>query len=44
MNVGVGMGYVPPAHAEVGKTIQIEIRGKKSSALIVPKPIYRKPS
>jgi aminomethyltransferase len=44
MNVGVGMGYVPPAHAEVGKTIQIEIRGKKSPALIVPKPIYRKPS
>lgn len=44
MNVGIGMGYVPPAQAEVGKTIQIEIRGKKSPALIVPKPIYRKPS
>jgi aminomethyltransferase len=44
MNVGIGMGYVPPAHSEVGKIIQIEIRGKKSNALIVPKPIYRKPA
>jgi aminomethyltransferase len=44
MNVGVGMGYVPPAQSEPGKTIQIEIRGRKSAALIVPKPIYRKPA
>jgi aminomethyltransferase len=43
MNLGIGIGYVPPAHAEPGKTIQIEIRGKKSAAQIVPKPIYRKP-
>jgi aminomethyltransferase len=42
MNVGIGMGYVPPGHAEIGKTIQIEIRGKKSNAQIVPKPIYCK--
>jgi aminomethyltransferase len=42
MNVGIGMGYVPPAHGEAGKSIQIEIRGKKSLAQIVPKPIYRK--
>jgi aminomethyltransferase len=42
MNVGIGMGYIPPAHAEIGKSIQIEIRGKKSLAQIVPKPIYRK--
>jgi aminomethyltransferase len=43
MNVGIGMGYVPPAHAEPGKPIQIEIRGRKSPAQIVPKPLYRKP-
>ena len=43
MNLGIGMGYVPPSHAEPGQTIQIEIRGKKSPAQIVPKPIYRKP-
>ncbi|HEY6227855.1 MAG TPA: glycine cleavage T C-terminal barrel domain-containing protein, partial [Verrucomicrobiae bacterium] len=44
MNVGIGMGYVPPAHAEQGRTIQIEIRGRKSPAVVVPKPIYRKPA
>jgi glycine cleavage system aminomethyltransferase T len=44
MNAGIGMGYVPPEHAEAGKTIQIEIRGIKSKAAILPKPIYRKPS
>jgi aminomethyltransferase len=44
MNLGIGMGYVPPAESEVGKAIQIEIRGKKSPAVIVPKPIYRKAS
>src|SRR3954470_17985585 len=36
MNVGIGMGYVPPDHSEPGKTIQIEIRGRKSAAVIVP--------
>ena len=44
MNVGIGMGYVPSSQSEPGKTIQIEIRGRKSAALIVPKPIYRKPA
>ena len=44
MNVGIGMGYVSPNHAEIGKQIQISIRGKLSPAQIVAKPIYRKPS
>ena len=44
MNMGVGMGFVPAGNAEVGKTIQIEIRGRKSNAVLVAKPIYRKPA
>jgi glycine cleavage system aminomethyltransferase T len=44
MNLGIGMGYVPPPHAEQGKAIQIEIRGRKSCAVVVAKPIYRKPA
>lgn len=44
LNLGVGLGYVPPAHAEAGKALQIEIRGRKFAAVIVPKPIYRKAS
>lgn len=42
LNVGIGMGYVPPGEATVGNSIQIEIRGKKYKAQIVPKPIYKK--
>jgi aminomethyltransferase len=42
LGIGIGMGYVPPALARPGTQIEIEIRGKYSPALIVPKPIYRK--
>jgi aminomethyltransferase len=42
LGIGIGMGYVPPEQAKPGTPIEIEIRGKYSPALIVPKPIYRK--
>jgi aminomethyltransferase len=42
LNVGIGLGYVPPALAKAGTTIQIEIRGKQFAAAVVAKPIYRK--
>jgi aminomethyltransferase len=44
LSAGIGMGYVPPGEAAIGAPLQIEIRGRKSPALIVPKPIYRKAS
>jgi aminomethyltransferase len=44
LGIGIGMGYVPPALAKPGTNIEIEIRGKRAPALIVPKPIYRKSS
>jgi len=43
LNVGIGLGYVPPALAKAGTGIQIEIRGKLFAAAVVAKPIYRKP-
>jgi len=43
LGIGIGMGYVPPSLAKPGTNIEIEIRGKRAGALIVPKPIYRKP-
>ncbi|MFZ0826538.1 MAG: glycine cleavage system aminomethyltransferase GcvT [Verrucomicrobiia bacterium] len=43
LNVGIGLGYVPPASAKPGTTIAIEIRGRRFAAVVVPKPIYRKP-
>ena len=42
LNLGIGMGYVPPEFAKAGTVIEIEIRGKRAAAVVVAKPIYRK--
>jgi aminomethyltransferase len=42
LGTGIGMGYAPPGCA-AGMPIEIEIRGKRALAEVVPKPIYRKP-
>lgn len=43
LNNGIGMGYVPTEFAKAGTAIEIEIRGRRSSAVVVQKPIYRRP-
>ncbi|MEI7535082.1 MAG: glycine cleavage system aminomethyltransferase GcvT [Verrucomicrobiae bacterium] len=43
LNVGIGMGYVPAALAKPDTKIEIEIRGRRFAAVVVPKPIYKKP-
>jgi aminomethyltransferase len=42
LNVGIGLGYVPPEFAAPGTRIEIEIRGRRFAAEVVKKPIYRK--
>jgi len=44
LNVGIGLGYVPPDFAKPGTSIEIEIRGKRSPAAVVPKPFYKRPA
>ena len=44
LGLGIGLGYVPTALAQPGTVIEIEIRGKRAAAVIVPKPIYKKAS
>jgi len=44
LGIGIGLGYVPPAFAKPGTPIEIEIRGNRSAAVVVPKPIYHKPA
>jgi aminomethyltransferase len=44
LGIGVGMGYVPPEFAKKDTAIEIEIRGKRAPAMVVAKPIYRKPA
>jgi aminomethyltransferase len=40
LGVGIGLGYVPPEFAKPQTLIEIEIRGKRAPAIVVPKPIY----
>ncbi|MDB6020455.1 MAG: glycine cleavage system protein [Pedosphaera sp.] len=42
LNLGIGMGYVKPEFAKAQTPVEIEIRGKRFAAVVVPKPIYRK--
>ncbi len=42
LNLGIGMGYVPPEFAKADTKIEIEVRGKRFAAVIVKKPIYKK--
>jgi aminomethyltransferase len=43
LGIGIGMGYVKTEFAKAQTPIEIEIRGKRSAAVVVPKPIYKKP-
>jgi len=42
LNIGIGLGYVPAEQAKPDTQIEIEIRGNRFPAIIVPKPIYKK--
>jgi aminomethyltransferase len=42
LGVGIGMGYVEVAEAQVGKPIEIEIRGKRFSGVVEKKPILKR--
>ena len=40
LGIGVGLGFVPPEFARPQTLLEIEIRGKRAPAVVVPKPIY----
>ena len=44
LGIGIGMGFVPVAEAPNGTALEIEIRGHRFPAVVVPKPIYRQPA
>ena len=39
----IGMAYVPIANEAVGTEFEVDIRGRRSSARVVPTPFYRRP-
>ena len=43
LGIGIGMGYVKSEFARRETQIEIEIRGRRAPAMIVPKPLYKKP-
>ena len=43
LGAGIGLGYVPPEFAKSQTQVEIEIRGNRSAAVVVPKPFYKKP-
>lgn len=40
LGIGIGLGYVPPEFSKPQTPLEIEIRGKRAPAMVVPKPIY----
>ena len=42
LSKNIGMGYVVTSHAVVGKTVHIDIRGKRTAAQIVALPFYKR--
>jgi aminomethyltransferase len=42
LNMGIGMGYVPTEFAKAGTVIEIETRGRRSPAVVVAKPIFKR--
>ena len=41
---GIGLGYVSPERGKPGTVLSIEIRAKRYAAVVVAKPIYRRPA
>ena len=41
LKIGIGMAYVPVAHARIGEDIEIEIRGHRFPAKIEKKPLHQ---
>jgi aminomethyltransferase len=39
----IGMAFVPPDGADVGREMEIEIRGRLAPARVVPLPFYKRP-
>lgn len=40
LDLGIGMGYIPGGFAEAGTAIEIDVRGKRRSAVVSKMPLY----
>jgi aminomethyltransferase len=44
LNCGIGMAYLPTEHSKPGTALEIEIRGRRFSAITTKKPLYTRTS
>ena len=42
LDKSIGLAYVPIEHSGIGKSLSVEIRGRRREAKIVPTPFYKK--
>jgi aminomethyltransferase len=42
LDIGIGMGYVPTAHAKPETELTIDVRGRQRRAQVVKKPFYKR--
>jgi aminomethyltransferase len=42
LHTGIGLAYVPAAHAATGTRLELDVRGKMRPAVVKDKPLYRK--
>jgi aminomethyltransferase len=38
------MAYVPVSHASPGSAIEVDVRGRRAKAEVVPMPFYKRPA
>lgn len=43
LGVSIGLGFVPPALAELGGHLEVDVRGKPLPVEVVPRPFYKRP-
>lgn len=43
LGVAIGLAYVPAEKSQAGTRLEIDVRGKMRSAVVRPKPLYRRP-
>ncbi len=39
---GIGMGYIPPSLTKPGTELEIDVRGTRHPAVVVPRPFYKR--
>jgi aminomethyltransferase len=42
LGIGIGLAYLPAAYAQVGREVEIDVRGRRFPATVSKKPLYKR--